>query len=132
MANRSFHKPLGSLEIDTVALYATATIGASGAVSSYSGKGVTSVTRDSTGQYKVNLSDSYNAILWADVQTKHTTGSDPATVGVHGRWEDEDVDHSTAPYVQFQMFAGDDGAAADPASGAVLYFKIELRNSSVS
>lgn len=131
MANRSFHKPLGHLEIDVVTLYGSITIGAAGAVSSSTGKGIASVALTGTGGYIVTLSDTYNAFLYADIQTLHSTDSDATTVGIHGRINAQAV-NTTTPTVTFQMFAGDDGADANPASGAVLYFQIVVRNSSVT
>lgn len=133
MANRSFHKPLGSLYIDVVALYAKVTIGASGAptLNTPLGKGIASVTRDSAGQYKINLEDQYQALLWCDAVNLSTTASDPTTDGVSFRVED-DQSNATVPYVQVQFSTQDDGAAADPKNGQVILFKIELRNSTLA
>lgn len=131
MANRIFRQPLGSLENDMVTIYGNFAVGSTGAVGTTSGKGVTSVTRDSAGQYTVLLQDSYDSVFWASAAIKDTANSDPSTVGVIARWEADSINDST-PTVQFQFFALDDGAVADPASGAVVYFKLELRNSSVS
>ena len=132
MANRSFHQPEGALELRVVSLYATITFGASGAVASSSGKGIASVVKESAaGQYTVTLSDQYNSLLWAGVTLVHSTDSDPASVGVHARVNASAVSAAT-PTVTLQAFAGDDGADANPASGAVWLVKFELRNSSVS
>ncbi len=130
MASRSFHPPLGSLEVDCVSLYCKFVVGATGAVGTTTGKGVTSVTRDSTGQYTVLLADTYNTFLWGAAAILTTTSSDPATVGVLARLEAEAV--ATSKTVQFQFYALDDGAVADPFETAVVYIKLELRNSSVS
>ncbi len=130
MANRSFHKPLGSLEIDVVSLFGTITIGSSGAVSSSTGKGIASVALSGTGGYIVTLQDAYNALLFADLNTLHSTDSAASTVGIGSRINAADV--SSAKTVTFQMYALDDGADANPASGAVLYVMIVLRNSSVT
>lgn len=133
MANRTFHPNQGSLEINVVHLYGTITVGSSGAVASSTGKGIASVTKESAdGQYTVALQDSYNALLYANIQTLHSTDSAASTVGIVGRINSADVASSTAPVVVFQMFALDDGADANPAEGAVLYFQITLRNSSLS
>lgn len=129
MANRSFHKPLGHLEIDVVTLFGTITIGASGAVSSSTGKGIASVALSGTGGYIVTLSDTYNALLYADAKVLDATDENPASVGIHTRLHAANV---STPSVTFQCFAGDDGADAHPADGAVIYFMIVLRNSSVT
>jgi hypothetical protein len=131
MANRSFHKPLGALEIDVATLYGTVTFGATGAVSASTGKGITSVTRNSAGKYTVLLADTYNALLWADGIILDTVNSDPVTVGVVPRLYSQAVNNAT-PTVVFQFYDVSGGEVADPASGAVLYYKIEMRNSSVT
>lgn len=132
MADRLFLPPLGALEVSVVEIFCEVNIGASGAVTSSSGKGCGTVTRTSAGLYRIPLSDSYNKLLWAGVTLLDDTDSDPATVGVHSRIEAEDVDGTSTPFVDVQFFAGDDGAAADPASGAKWYACLKLRNSAVS
>lgn len=131
MASRMFLPYLGTLEVDVVELFGSCVIGASGAVSSYSGKGITSITKSATGKYSVNLADRYNLFLYGSCNLLDDTNSDPATVGVHNRLFSEAVNNAT-PAVVFQFVAGDDGAAADPAEGATLYFNLKVRNSSVS
>lgn len=131
MADRSFHPWKGGLEIDPVVLWGTITIGATGAVSSSSGKGIASVVRDSAGKYTITLSDRYNAFLWGSANVLNSTLSDPTTVGIYANLFSEAVNNAT-PTVVIQFVALDDGAAADPANGAVVYFKLEMRNSSVS
>jgi len=131
MANRLFLPFLGCLEVDVVELFGSCVIGASGAVSSYSGKGITSITRLSAGKYSVNMADRYNLFLYGSCNLLDDTNSDPATVGVHNRLFSEAVNNAT-PAVVFQFIAMDDGAAADPAAGATLYFNLKVRNSSVS
>lgn len=132
MADRMFHSTHRALETEVVHLYAKVTIGATGAPTlvSASSKGIASVARNSAGEYKITLSDKYTSLLWGNVNLLTTTGSDPATVGVVGRLEADQVSAAT-PYVQVQFFAMDDGAAADPASGATVLVKLELKNSTV-
>lgn len=131
MASRGFLPPLGALEVDVVELFGTITIGAAGAVSASTGKGIASVALTGTGGYIVTLSDTYQALLFAGATLLDDTDSDPTTVGVHIRMHAQAVDNST-PTVRFQCFAGDDGADANPADGAVIYFTLKLRNSTVS
>jgi hypothetical protein len=132
MADRAFHNSYRALELEVVHLYAKVTIGGTGAPTlvTASSKGVASVVRNSAGEYKVTLSDKYSALLWGSASILTTTGSDPATVGVVARLEVDSVTAAT-PYVQFQCYALDDGAAADPASGATFLIKLELKNTSV-
>lgn len=130
MADRMWLPPAGGLECDIVELYGTITIGATGAVSASSGKGTLSVTRNSAGQYAVRLTDTYSGFLWANAVVLNTADSDPSSVGVTNRVRSQTVT-STTPTVTFQFYATDDGAVADPASGAVIYYSLKLKNSSV-
>lgn len=131
MASRTFSLPEGALENRVVSLYCAVTIGSSGAVASYSGKGIASVVKESAaGQYTVTLQDQYNALLHPSMTLLDDTDSSPATVGTHMRLQSQAVSAST-PTVVVQCYAGDDGADANPADGAVIYLKLELRNSTV-
>ena len=130
MANRSFLPPEGHLEARVVKLYGTMTVGASGAVSSSSGKGIASVVHDSTGKYTVTLTDSYQSLLHHSVSLLDDTDSDPTTVGVLVRGSAEDVDNAT-PTFTFQFYDTTDGGAADPASGAVVTWELTLKNSTI-
>ncbi len=133
MANRNFYPNALSLEVDHVTLWAEINVGSSGAVSSSSGLGIASVTKESTaGQYTIALSDSYNKLLHANIVVLDDTNSDPTTVAIIGRVLSEAVSSSSAPAIVIQGVALDDGAAANFASGAKLLVKIELRNSSVT
>jgi hypothetical protein len=121
------------LEVDVCSLFVEINIGAAGAVSSSSGLGIASVTKESAaGQYTIRLTDSYNKLLWASVILLDDTNSDPATAAVEARILSEDVDNASTPNIVIQGIALDDGAAANFASGAKLLVKIELRNSSVT
>lgn len=134
MANRQWHRIAGALEIETIKLWASATIGATGAVSSFYGlgKGIKSIVRNSAGQYQVNLEDNYNQMLWADAIILDATNSDPTSVGILVRVSADNSASSTTPNVILQMFNVATGAAADPRNGAKLLIQLEMRNSSVS
>lgn len=133
MANRNFFGNSYSLEVDNVTLWAEINVGSSGAVSSSSGLGIASVTKESTaGQYTIALSDNYNKLLHASIMVLDDTNSDPTTVAIIGRVLSEAVSSSSAPAIVIQGVALDDGAAANFASGAKILVKIELRNSSVT
>lgn len=131
MADRMFREGAKTLDIDLVTLYASATIGASGAVASSSAgtNGVTTVARTSAGKYTITLDDKYTGFRWADVKVLAGTLGDPNTAGILATLFSQDV--ASAKTVVFQFQNVTDGAAADPADGAVLYFKIDLKNSSV-
>jgi hypothetical protein len=133
LANRNFYSNAYSLELDVVSLFVEINIGAAGAVSSSSGLGIASVTKESAaGQYTIRLTDSYNKLLWASVILLDDTNSDPATAAVEARILSEDVDNTSTPNIVIQGIALDDGAPANFVSGAKLLVKIELRNSSVT
>lgn len=131
MADRRFFLPEGSLQARVVELFVDITVGASGAVTSGTGLGVTSVVKESAaGQYTITLQDRYNGLLSASVALVHSTDSDPATVGVFTRLNAEAVTAAT-PTVTLQCFTGDDGADANPASGARLLVCLKLKNSTL-
>jgi hypothetical protein len=132
MADRGFLPHGGTLEVEVKELFCSITVGSSGAVTASSGKGIDSVTKESTaGQYTIALSDSYNALLDAGVMVLDDTDSDPTTVAVVGRIKSEAVSNAT-PTVVVQGYNHTDGSAADFASGAKVLVRLVLRNSSVS
>lgn len=131
MSDHTFQRPMGSLEVNVVEFFGSITIGSSGAVASTDlTKGITSITYSTTGKYTVLLDSAYNKLLWANVSMLHSTDSSPATVGTFFRVNSEAV--GTTGAIVFQAFTGDDGADAEPASGAILYFNVKCRNSDVS
>lgn len=75
------------------------------------------------------LADTYPYFLGCNITLVDSTDSDPTTVAISGRVKSEAV--ATSKTVVIQGVAGDDGAAADFRSGAVLYVVIKLKNSSV-
>lgn len=130
MADRTFIPPMGSLEPGICQVFVKLTVGAAGAVTAGTGNGVASVTKEATaGQYTVLLSDTYAFFEGCQFTLLHTTDSDPSSVAVAARVKSEAV-ASTGAFV-IQGYAFDDGAAANFASGAVLYMVVTLKNSSV-
>lgn len=132
MANRSFHQPMGNLEVGVCKLWAKVTVGATGAPTlvAAASKGIASIVRNSAGNYTITLSDRYKAFLGGQVTLLDDTDSDPSSVGCLARFISETVDNAT-PTTLIQWFASDDGAATDPANGATFYVVLDLRNSSV-
>ncbi len=129
MADRMFFKGHDSLECGVVDLFCAIDIGTTGSVSGSSGKGVSTVVRNSAGNFTVTLADTYNSLLWADVTLLDDTSSNPATAAVAARIYSEAV--ATDKTVILQGYAFDDGAAADFVAGAKLLVKLTLKNSSV-
>lgn len=128
MANRRFLPPLGALEVDVVELFCKVSIGAAGAVSSFSGKGISSVTRLSTGRYQVTLSDRYNSLLFASA-IAHDPDISGSNKGVTPRLYAVNV-NTTTPNIVIQMVESAD-TPRDPFDGTTLYVTAKLRNSSV-
>jgi len=131
MADHSFQPGPKGLEVAPIVLWGSFDVGATGAVSNTAGKGITSVTRNSAGNYTVLLDAAYTKLLHANMCILNSTLSDPTSVGIFSTLYSEAVATVAAPAVTFQFVALDDGAAADPASGAKVYFRVELGNSSV-
>lgn len=131
MADRRFQLPEGNLEARVVELYVNLVVGASGAVTSGSGKGIVSVVKESAaGQYTVTLEDKYNSLLSVSSMLVATADSDPSTVGTTMRLLSEAVGAAT-PTVVLQFATSDDGAKANPASGARILVCLKLKNSTI-
>jgi len=127
MANRWFNQFSFSLVKAKVHLFAKVAVGASGAptISTANSKGVASITRNSAGKYTIVLQDQYSAFLNIHPSVLLASGT-PAVLGF--AIVSETVAATTKNIVV--QFLDAAGAAADPDSGAVLYFTIILNNSS--
>lgn len=135
MADRMFRPPPQTLETDPIILWGNMTVGASGAVSSSTagnGRGISTIVRNSAGKYTLTLSDAYPSFLYADAKVLNSTLSDPNTVGILSTVFSQAVSTIATPTVVIQFFDVATGAAADPANGAVVYFEIKVKNSSVA
>lgn len=112
-----------------VVLRARVSIGASGAptIASGTGMGITSITRNSAGDYSILLSQAFYALL--DVRCAINSGAS-APAAPFMNIESNAVSTAAAPTLRLQ-FRDLAGAAADPASGEVLHLSIELDRSSV-
>jgi hypothetical protein len=136
MADRSFHRHLGSLEIDVVTLYANVSIGATGAPTlntSPGSKGITSVTRNSAGDYTFQFDDKYQKLLWADVIVLDATLSNPSTVGMVGTIKavnEPNTNGMTVEVVFYEM--ANAATAVDPRNGAKVLACFHVRNSSTT
>ena len=111
-----------------VKLRATVSIGASGAptISSTSGMGIASMTRNGAGDYSILLTDAFQSLLDLSVVSNSGTSA-PAAPNVNIR--SNAVSTAAAPTLRIQM-RDLTGAAADPANGEVLTISIELNRSS--
>lgn len=132
-ANRNFASggKIYSMHVMPVLVDVTINIGATGAVTSISGQMVTSVVRNSTGTYQINLTNNFNSLLSA-----HGSAASPSS-GLSGILAVEiqnagsaAVQSLTAPHLIIKTLDAA-GALADPASGSAIRTVIYLSNSSV-
>lgn len=124
MANRNFNQFSLALEKLQVNLFASATIGSTGACTlvTANSKGIASITRNSAGNYTIVLQDKYYKFLDFSVTTKNASGVSAApNVGMISN-------NMSTPSINFVMSTG--GTPTDPASGDTLYMRITASNSS--
>lgn len=128
MANRNFNR-YQALTKEVKVLFARIAIGSTGAPalqSPYS-LGVTSVVRNSTGNYTITLDDKYMHLMQITQSIQLASGSPAATGGMVIR------SHTVSTTKQIIVeFVDSSGAAVELPSGAQLRLSIELKNSSVT
>lgn len=133
MANRNFANggKIMAMHVGPVLANTNITIGSSGAVASFIGTLTSSVTRVSTGIYKINLADPYFG---------HLFSSGACQSPVSGLSGIATIEIQNAPSTSVAVFATPSltvkclditGAVADPASGSVVSILSLLSNSSV-
>lgn len=128
MADKQRQYVAESGEAGTCTLTVTFTVGATGAVPAAltRQKGIASVVRNGVGDYTVNLSERWLALLSASATvvgaTSSTTGKsyDVITNSVN----------AAAPLVRYQMLANGAGTAAEVAQNDVLTFTIVVKGKS--
>lgn len=119
MASRNFNR-VQALEKEVKHLYAEVAIGGTGAPTLTSGLGITSISRVSAGKYLVTLNDKYVRLMSASAIVLKTAGED-ITVQLSAQ------DVAGAKTVTFLCKTA--ATATDPASGDVLFIRIDLKNS---
>jgi hypothetical protein len=130
MANRSYQQPLGSIEVNMVELYGSILVGASGAVTSFTGA-ATVVKNATAGNYTITLDDRFYKLF-----SVRALATGPAATGVVPSAElvvtpatkQASFQTSGAVTIQFYDYAG---VAANLTSGSEVTFSITVRNSSV-
>lgn len=112
-----------SMQREIVNLSMKAAIGATGAVtiSTLDAKGVTSITRNSAGNYTILLQDTYPALMHMNVMVLNAT----ATAAPSCQIISEAVVTTGAIVIQF-LAPG--GTAVDPDNGATIMVSMTLRN----
>jgi len=138
MANRYLQQFQYTYEKDTVSIYGSVLIGNSGAVTSFQGAGVASVVKESAdGQYTITLTDKFNRFLRMDMgiiddAISQVSGiqilMDPASMQADIKSTKEIVIQCVGPTATADTAL----VAANPASGALIQFRIVMRNSSVA
>lgn len=111
-----------------VSILAKISIAAAGAPTlvSGTGMGVSSVTRNGAGDYSLLLDQAFYSLLGVNVSILSGTSA-PAAPSMNIRADSVAVPAAPLVRVQFRDISG---AAADPASGEVLYLIIDLNRSS--
>lgn len=121
MANRNFNRKQ-ALEKEVKELYAKLTFGGAGAVTLTEGVGIASVAKSATGDYLVTLQDAYVKILQFEGILLKSTAED-----IRVQVKAESV--ASAKTVSFFTLTG--ASPTNPSSGAIIYLKLELKNSTV-
>jgi hypothetical protein len=131
ITSRNYYRNYNTLEVDVVNIFGQLNIGAAGAVSSFSGGGIKSVTKEATaGQYTIELTDLFARILMAKFQSMAPGAS---LVGAIQLFEtpatfQADVKADGKITIQCLDFAG---AAVNPASGEAIMIDIKARQSKI-
>ena len=136
MSNRLLRNRQYTLEIDPVTLWLKINIGSSGAVSSFSGKGVASVTKESTaGQYTIKLEDGYMALL--NVSAHLVKASiEPCKVQLLQAPATLNADFVSSKGFKIQVVGPTSSSdttsiAANPSSGTMIMVEIKVKRSQV-
>ena len=116
----------GQAQFPLKTLYVDIVVGATGAVTSAAGFGVTAVTRTSTGLYNIVLDQDYVKLVKVAV-TPIASTLDGLAFSVKA----EDVDDSTDPEVDLFVFDPAAGTVVDPNSGTVLKVEIVVQDTLV-
>ena len=120
-AARTFNRRQ-ALEKEVKDLYAKVTIGASGAPTLTTGYGFASISKTSTGLYRLTLQDKYHSLKSVNVMLLASSAAD-FTFQVKA----EAVSGAT-PYIDFFTLTG--GTVAEPSNGHILLIKVEVKNTS--
>lgn len=129
MGSRALRPAAKKLYIGAVELDGKLTVGATGAVTAFTGYGFNSITRNSAGQYTLVLTDQWNKVTGFSYAFQHTSGTN-----AYVQLESEDVDNATTASrtIVIQAYDLDDDTAEEIPSGAILYFTLKVSNSSTA
>lgn len=126
MANRYLYQFRGSFEPGIVTIYGKISFGATGAPTLVSGqnRGISTIVRNSAGNYTITLMDSYVRTL--GVSHNYLESTAPAAPALF--MTADNVATLATPTIIVVTNAA--GTATDPANGDVMMIRIDLKNSS--
>lgn len=131
MANSRTYQIHSAYEALTVRIFLNVAIGASGAptiTTNSAGvsqcKGVTSITRNSAGNYTIDLKDSFTRLLSAQCTSLAAAPAAAPDMTVL-------ADSSASSPASVQIVLSAAGTPTDPASGEVLLIELCMKNSSI-
>jgi len=125
------HHPVKADEKETVHLYFQLDIGASGAVSAFTGGTKLSAVKEATaGQYTLTLDQKFHKVLMVNATPVKSTATTVGQVQVLATPSTFQASFRTAPAIVIQCldFAG---AAVNPASGESFWIEVVVRNTAV-
>jgi len=117
-------------ETELVKLYGSLVVGASGAVTSFQGGGIESITKETAaGNYTIKLKHQYDRLLFVEVKPVKATVSDVTSCQILKAPANLQADFKAGDVVIQLLDA--DGAAVNAASGEAILFEITARRGSV-
>lgn len=111
-----------AIEKEIKDLYLKVSFGSSGAPTIVTGYGFASIARNSAGDYTVTLNDKYSSLKFVEAIFSSSSAQDLAV-----QLKAEDV--IGAKTIEFVCLTG--ATPTDPASGKVMFMKVEVKNTSV-
>ena len=131
MATKGYKRDRGTLEQGIVELFASVAIGAAGAptINVKKSKGISSIVRNSAGNYTISLQDIYQYLLFLDTMVVLGAGAPSAGTNLNCVVR-ADNSISSTPNVQVE-FLNSAGAAVDLTNGVTVTFDIQFKNSLV-
>lgn len=130
MANRITSQFMASLEKSVVKLYATLTIGASGAVASFQGGGIESIVKESgAGLYTVTTEDKWSRILSVQIQHVGQSASLVKSWSIDSAIASLQSGYASSREIVMQGYNAT-GTEVNPASGEAFIMEITMRHSS--
>lgn len=130
MSQHQFRNQAFGLEAKPVRLYAKFTVGTTGAptLAAAVSKGVTSVTRNSAGDYTIKFDDSYVGILTVDATVRNATGI-CASPNLGIKTAGTNVNTTGAGTMEIVFSTG--GTATELVSGDVVHLEFVLSDSNL-